>query len=328
MYNSYMNNPEVSQPGAEAKASQSERPKTEEEIQEDVDRERHEADKAAITKGASPELATAYAGELGTQSKLDMVRAYAKGPEAVNQWRKEAAEDGVLAMELAAYGDGTGELTDGVREALEDRISVVQEQLDRLGENNFSDATVAEIRGATDRLEIERFKAEYRELEALRRGEAEQLVSPIDSTTEREKLEIPVAAETFNRDAQAAGVEGALDRDPGTYFDRKGAAIAIEVMKDLGMDETEMAAYANRLADQYNTLLASADTIHPDKSAQTKGMWAENQLWESMRNDPVWNRIDAKIDEQGENLAGRGGRISREKVMSGFVSFALRTSRS
>ena len=303
--------------------------KTEEQAQEAFDRSQQAVRKLALEKGPSPELAKAMSEELGNYMLLQQIRAYGKGGSEISQYRKEAAQDAAEAFELEDYAKGGVELSDDVRDAMESKVAETNSHLDQIA-NDPSDATITRLTGATDRLDIEMFRAKYNELETLRGGEAEQLADPRVATAERGELEVSPATEKFNRAVKHKEVEGALDRkeDERIYRDRKGIAIVIEVMGDLGMDEAEMATYANRLADQYDAIRASADTVHSDKPPQARGRWSENQLWERLQRDAVWQRIDEKIDKQGDKLAGRGGRISRNKVMSSFLKFAVETSRS
>lgn len=96
----------------------------------------------------------------------------------------------------------------------------------------------------------------------------------------------------------------------------------VEVMKDLGMSAAEMADYAKYITEKRAHFTELAKTIHPDKSSQAQGMWAENQLWDMLKKDPVWQSLDLKIDQYGDTFAGKSSRISKNEVMSSYLLFA------
>lgn len=296
-------------------------PKTVEAAEEAFDRLRHTSDKLAIEKGSSPELAEALATELSMFDRLEQMRANAEGGKAMLDYEKYSDAERMSALELGEYAAGRAELSEDAQSEMELRVATLNAALDRLGDD-FDHSTITELRGATDPMELHRFEQEYRELAELRNGPLEAELPQPEVTQELDDPKNADKEAAFNEAYENSGLEGALDRDPGMYGDRKGAALAVEVMKDLGMSAAEMADYAKYITEKYNHFTELAKTIHPDKSAQTQGRWAENQLWQMLDKDPVWQRLEQKIDEYGDTLAGKGSRISKNKVMSSYLLFA------
>lgn len=306
-------------------AEQVELPKTVEQAQAAFDELRHATDVIAIKQGEGPTLAKAIAAEMGMFDRLEQLRAYsesdpARRHEAVQEYRDNSVEDGMTALGLSTYGEG-GRITDHVRSEMESRVAYVNYQLDRLG-RDFSHDTITELRGATDKMELHQFEQDYRELAALRdeqRGEpAPERPPVVEDETSKTK------ASVFESVYRNTGLEGALDKDPGLYKDQKGAAMAVEIMKELGMTPAEMADHAESVAKKYEHFVELAKTIFPDKSEQAQGRYAENQLWEALSRDPVWGDLDGKIAKYGDTLAGRGSRLSKAKIMSSYLMFARR----
>lgn len=303
---------------------------TVEDIVESLDRDRHEADKAALEHGPGKDLAAALAAELGTQVQLEERVAQEQGVEAHRQWKREVEEDNAaagdrleLAMELNEYAQGKGELSDEARQKLQERVDQINAELDKLEETKFSTQTISRLRGAEDPYDVAMIAERYRELSELRRGEERPILEGAQESIDppEEEASSP-EADRFRRTYEAAQIEGSLDRDPGMYTDAKGAELVVKVMKELGMGQAEMAAFAKTVATKYEQLADSAKTIHEGKSEQAQGMWAENQLTDSLKGNPVWERINQAIEDQGNSLAGMNSRISRNKVMSSFLKLA------
>ncbi|TAK89242.1 hypothetical protein EPO04_04080 [Patescibacteria group bacterium] len=331
-----MNSPEnPTKPGVEQQLpSRPEGAKTVEDIVEALDHDRDKADRAALEHGPSRELAAALAAEIGTQVQLDQRVSQEQGITYA-EWQKRSAEEArddidplTLSMELADYAAGKGELSSRAQQELENRVDQINAELDELEDTGFSTQTIQRLRGADEPYDVTMIAERYRALSELRKGES-QLPDSSEAAKgqqDQERQASKAEGDAFKAAYEAAGIEGELRGESG-YTDSKGIELVVEAMREQGMSEGEMAGFARRLAAKYEQFLDSAKTIHADKSPQTQGMWAENQTWSTLNRDPVWQKIDSKIDQYGDTLAGMGSRISRDKVMSSFLIFALQANR-
>ena len=174
--------------------------------------------------------------------------------------------------------------------------------------------------------ELHKIQERTKELSKLKTTQDLKKMRDAPPTTEQHsEAEIPQS----EGDRLVAAVEDlqlveSLDKTPGQYHDGKGAALVYQTMQQLGVEPAAMADFARDISSRYTTLRAEAQRLYPDKSETAQMFWAQNQLVEGMHNSKLWEQLAPNIEAQGDEMGGKGTTMSREKVITGFLTFAQR----
>lgn len=305
---------------------------TPEGIQDTIDVVGHEVDKLALGAGVGRDLAEALAREKALSMREDQLQSYKTGGTAIDAYRQREAEDSALLTALFSYVDG-GEPSEAVTALMNGRIDGIREELQDLG-GDFSAAKITALYGEKSPRKVHTIEARLKELAKLNtphelkeiRDSAGDAPATRPPSPERAAETTPGEGERVQTEAQRLGLPTVLEETPGQYNDRKGAALTLKTMRELGIDDDTIAAFTREIARSHTIFRETAAKIHGDRSPNAQHYWAENQLWEKLQSDPssksIWEALAPQITAQGDRLAGRGALLSPDKIMSGFLAFA------
>ena len=296
-----------------------------ESVRDTLDVVGHEVDKVALGTGVSRAFAEALAREKSLSMREDQLEAYRTGGSAIEDFKIQAAQDNAMLESLYAYAAGEVEPSDEVRELMDGRIRGIREELKGFN-GEFTPDKITAVTGEVSPGRLHTIEGRLRELSKLNTPlELKDMRDHPGDIPDREPVSPPRPPERSaesspsdsNRmlaEAQRLGIATALQETPRQFNDRKGAALVIKTMRDLGVNDEAIATFARNIAEKNAILRGAAAKIHGDKPLDSQELWAENQLWESLRSDPVWEALVPQIKAQGDDLAGRGATLSQEKV--------------
>lgn len=300
---------------------------TPESASEVLDAASHEVDKIALGVGPGPELAEALGREQALMTRVDQLEAYRTGESAISNFAIQFREDSALIESLRLYATGETEVDEALTQRMQDRVDRITKDLETFN-GDFSAANIAVVMGedmSPARAHIVQTRLE--ELAAISNpgGQTGAIGSGVvpppfvpDAAPE------PVVDEGARLRAEAGRLDLAkvLAETPGQYNERKGVALVINTLRELGNDDAAIARFAKEIAGMAADFREQAAKLHGDKREESQVLWAENQLWDRLKTRPVWAPLKKQIVARGDDLAGLNTTLSNEKIMSHFLAFA------